>query len=244
MNNKNDTRMHVVVVGASTGIGFHAVQHFLKAGYQVTAVSRSGIPEKFALDENLGWVSYESEIGIEDMVLSLKRRCREVGGLSGLVLNAGIIEVGPLSFVDRAGLMKMLDVNFLLHVDITRSLLPSLLKGCASIVYISSSAAKFASEGRSAYSASKSAAEAYFLTLGREFGKAGVRSNIVRPGLTDTALMNLSTSDDGLRLYKETSALGRVLKPEEIANTIEWLVSPKSSGVTCQTISVDGGARV
>lgn len=235
---------HVVVVGASSGIGLSLVNHLLDAGYVVTAISRKQLPQSATDHPNLACIAFESVRDVDELVKSVKVRCREIGGLDGLVLNSGVIAVQPISFVSRESLMEMVEVNLLFHVGLVRGLLSNLIKRKGSIVYVSSSAVKFASEGRAAYSASKAAAEAYFLTLGRELGRAGVRSNVVRPGLTETQLMAASTSDEGKQSYLDCSALGRLLRPDEVAKTIRWLISSESDGVTCQKISVDGGGRI
>ena len=100
------------------------------------------------------------------------------------------------------------------------------------------------SEGRSIYNASKSALESYMLTLGQEVGSKGVRVNIVRPGLTNTKLMNDSTPMEGKAIFLESSALKKISEPEDIANIIFFLISDLSKSITCASISAHGGARL
>jgi len=240
--------MAIIIFGASSGIGLSTVDHFLKkTSFDVIAISRSNIPEQYSGLERLNWFNYskvnfnspqEFANNIKHYISTLKI------DVEALVLNAGILKVSPAIAFRDSDVDEMFNVNFFYHLYLTRAIVPKMLKFGGSIVAISSSAAENSSEGRSIYNASKSALESYILTLGHEVGARGIRANIIRPGLTDTSLMNETTSDEGKKTFLDSSALKSICRPSDIANVIGFLVSPESKHISCAYIPVHGGARL
>ena len=110
-----------------------------------------------------------------------------------------------------------------------------------SIINISSSSAIEGNEGRLAYAASKSALSTSTKVMARELSSFNIRCNTVSPGLTDTKMMNDSTTLENKEKKIKELILKRVAKPEEIANTILFLASHQSSYITGEVIKVDGG---
>ena len=90
------------------------------------------------------------------------------------------------------------------------------------------------------YSASKGAIDAYIKSLAKELGPSGIRVNAVSPGVIDTDMMNVYTSEDKKVLCEETPA-GRLGYPVEVAETLYFLQSEKASFITGQIIGVNGG---
>jgi len=76
--------------------------------------------------------------------------------------------------------------------------------------------------------------------LAKELGTSGIRVNCVAPGVIDTD-MNRIYSDEDMKDLAERTPLGRIGKPEEVANLVYYLISDESSFVTGQVISCDGG---
>jgi len=240
--------MAVIIFGASSGIGLSSVDYFLnKTTLDVVGISRSNIPIEYADSEKLKWFNY-SGVNFnspQELANNIKQYINSNKiNVESLVLNAGVLNVAPAITFRDDDVNEMFNVNFFYHLYITRALVPKMLKNGGSIVAISSSAAENFSEGRSIYNASKSALESYILTLGHEVGAKGIRANIVRPGLTDTALMNNTTPYEGKKMFLESSALQSICNPIDIANVIGFLVSPESSHISCACIPVHGGARL
>ena len=115
------------------------------------------------------------------------------------------------------------------------------IKKKGSIINISSSSAIEANEGRSAYSASKSALTILSKSIAREMGSSNIRINTIAPGLTDTDMMRNNTPEKIFNTTIERLSIKRVGKKEEIANAALFLASDLSSYITGQTLSVDGG---
>ena len=240
--------MAVIIFGASSGIGLSTVDYFLKkTDMEVVGISRSNIPKSYIDSEKLNWFNY-SKVDFnspQELANNIKKYINTAKiNVEALVLNAGVLNVAPAITFRDADVVEMFNVNFFYHLYLTRALVPKMLRSGGSIVAISSSAAENSSEGRSIYNASKSALESYILTLGHEVGAKGIRANIVRPGLTDTSLMNDTTPEEGKKMFLESSALKSICNPIDIANVIGFLVSPESKHISCACIPVHGGARL
>ena len=110
-----------------------------------------------------------------------------------------------------------------------------------SIVYISSSSALDGNAGRSAYSSTKAAVISQAKVLSRELGTHNIRVNSVAPGLTDTDMMKDNHQKEIINDVVSRTSLGRIGKPEEIANVVLLLSSDLTSYITGQNIRVDGG---
>lgn len=121
------------------------------------------------------------------------------------------------------------------------------------IVTVASDAAHTPRIGMSAYGASKAALKSPALTVGLELAGCGVRCNLVSPGSTDTDMQRtLWVSDDAEQQrirgfgeqFKLGIPLGKIARPQEIANTILFLASSHASHITLQDIVVDGGSTL
>ena len=110
-----------------------------------------------------------------------------------------------------------------------------------SIINLSSISAFESNEGRSAYSASKSALNSISKTMARELGKINIRVNNVAPGIIDTKMLNSNTNKEIIKELINKSSLKRVGNPREVASTILFLASDMSSYISGETIKVDGG---
>ncbi|EEA5606111.1 2,3-dihydro-2,3-dihydroxybenzoate dehydrogenase, partial [Salmonella enterica subsp. enterica serovar Enteritidis] len=121
------------------------------------------------------------------------------------------------------------------------------------IVTVASDAAHTPRIGMSAYGASKAALKSLALTVGLELAGCGVRCNVVSPGSTDTDMQRtLWVSEDAEQQrirgfgeqFKLGIPLGKIARPQEIANTILFLASDLASHITLQDIVVDGGSTL
>ena len=111
----------------------------------------------------------------------------------------------------------------------------------ASVVNISSSAAKYANSGRMAYAASKAAMTVAIKVMSRELAQKNITFNSISPGLTESKLMRNSTKEEHIKDYLKTVDNKRIAMPSEIAYLISFLISDKNTHITGQDISIDGG---
>ena len=139
-------------------------------------------------------------------------------------------------------LKEVFEIDFFSQTNFTQYILKSMVKNKkGSILYISSSSALDGNEGRSAYSAAKSALITQSKVLSRELGVHNIRVNTIAPGLTDTNMMKKNTTQETIKDVLSRVSLRRIASTEEIANTALFLSSDLSSYITGQVIRVDGG---
>jgi NAD(P)-dependent dehydrogenase (short-subunit alcohol dehydrogenase family) len=171
----------------------------------------------------------------------------ELGRVTHFVNNAGM--TGPASRLDEASvetLRAVLDVNVFGALLCARAAAGRLSRsrggGGGAIVNVSSGAATLGSPGEWVwYAASKAAIDALTLGLARELAHEGVRVNGVAPGLVDTHLHDSSGIPGRLEKMAPTIPIGRAASPDEIAETILFLLSDAASYVTGSVLRVAGG---
>jgi 3-oxoacyl-[acyl-carrier protein] reductase len=162
-----------------------------------------------------------------------------------LVLNAGVNF--PSKIEDQSGedFEKTIQVNLIANRDLLLRVLPAMKTNkFGRVVIISSLYGSRVREGRSAYSASKAALEAFGRSAALEYSQYGVLVNMVAPGfvMTDLTLKNNSKAE--ISNLESMIPLKRMANPEEIASLVTYLVSKKNTYITGQTIYIDGGISI
>jgi len=154
-----------------------------------------------------------------------------------IIHNAGIIKFEPPEGIDIDIWYETLATNLTPAVLLTEGLLSNINKG-GSIVNISSTDSFVGSFSSLAYSATKAALNNLTKSLAVKLGKRNIRVNAIAPGWVDTGGGMLLPSS---RQAAELTPLGRLAKPEEIAEVVYFLISSQASFITGATIVVDGG---
>lgn len=178
------------------------------------------------------------------------RMVREVvealGGLSILVHNAGVASRGrSVAKTDPDELVRVLGVHAIGPHHLSREAMPHLREGDrGDIVFISSIATRHHQPGAAPYSMGKAAMESLAFTLAKEERKHGIRVNVVAPGLIRTEMGRKLVRSWGVEEIDgldASSAWGHVLRPEECADVVRFLVSDRNSYITGERLYVDGG---
>ena len=171
----------------------------------------------------------------------------QFGGIDILVNCAGWDRLEPFVESNEETWERILAVNFKSVLYTAKAVLPHMIsRGSGKIVNIGSDAGRAGSSWEAVYSGAKGATIAFSKSLAREVARHKINVNVVCPGLTDTPLLQgvRSQSPDTEKLINaiiKATPLRRVAKPEEIAETVLFLVSPSADFMTGQTLSVSGG---
>jgi meso-butanediol dehydrogenase/(S,S)-butanediol dehydrogenase/diacetyl reductase len=221
-----------VVTGAASGIGEVCVEVLRSYGATVIGWDLRGTPD--AAPVNL--------TDEEDVRRAAASVIEAHGGVDVLVNCAGVItENLSLENVPSAHFRSTFDVNVMGIVHASQSLYSTISERRGSIVNVASQAALVSLPHQSAYSASKGAVAALTRAMAIDWAGAGVRVNAVCPGFTLTPMAIQQMTPELDRAVSRRVPMGRMFKPEEIANVITFLASDAASAVTGVVMPVDGG---
>ncbi len=243
-----------LVTGAGSGIGRATAVVLAAAGASVVAtdLTREGLEETVgAIDSAGGDAAFVlGDVRRREDVSAAVESARErFGGLDVVVANAAVSIYEEFELQDEETIDLILDTNLKGALLCAQLAIPELRRrGGGSIVFISSVQAYVTLPGCVPYAAAKSGLVAAAGALAPEVGRHGIRVNAIAPGTIDTPMlqrdlsgMNREEADRFLRQVEGANALGRIGRPEEIAEVVVFLASDASSYVTGTTIVADGG---
>ena len=239
---------NVIVTGGSRGLGLAIVRKLLESGFHVIAVARSRSDALRVLEETtrpdgqpaLRFVA--CDLGELDQIPALVKRIRsEAGPIFGLVNNAGISVEGVLGMMPDAEIERMVRVNTLSPILLTKHVVRSMMAGGGgSIVQVASIVASTGFSGLAAYSATKASLVGFTRSLAREVGRLGIRVNAVAPGFIATD-MTQSMTEEARKSIERRSALKRMAGVDDIANGVEFLLSDRAKNITGTVLTIDAG---
>ncbi|WP_433462469.1 SDR family NAD(P)-dependent oxidoreductase [Spirillospora sp. CA-128828] len=232
-----------VVTGAARGIG-HATALLLRdRGARLIVTDRSEAVEELATAD--GVEALVGDVADEDLARSTMRLALDrFGRLDILVNNAGRTLNKPITETTVEDFEGILRVNARGNFVQAREAFRVMEAGDGgAIVSVASVSSVVAFETQTAYAASKGALAQMTRVLAIEGGPKGIRSNAVLPGVIDTDIMEgvVENSREMLASFGPAHPIGRIGRPEEVAETIAFLVSDASSFITGALLAVDGG---
>lgn len=235
-----------IVTGAASGIGKGIARRLAAEGAKVVIADlNADAAEQTAQelgDDAMGVaVDVANRQTVDDMVEAVLAR---YGVIDILVNNAGWDKIGPFLDQDPEIWSRIININLVGVLNCSQAVARKMKdQGHGTIVNIGSDAARVGSTGEAVYSAAKGGIVAFTKTLARETARYGLTANAVCPGPADTPLFAQVAADaPKLRDALERSIpLRRLAQPEDLANAVAFLVSPRSSYITGQTLSVSGG---
>jgi NAD(P)-dependent dehydrogenase (short-subunit alcohol dehydrogenase family) len=234
-----------LVTGGGSGIGRAAALALAREGAFVIVAGRNAdrLAEVVAEIKAAGGEARDIAADISDLG-SLQRLAEEAGEVDILVNNAGVY---PFALAMKQGLEefdRMFNTNVRGPFFLTAALAVKMVaKGSGTVINVSSTAGLRGFPGAAAYGATKAALDSFTRAWAAELGGSGVRVNSVAPGTirTDNALKTRGEKEFE-EVGRRSNPLGRLGRPDEIAEVILFLASPRSSYITGVTLPVDGGS--
>ncbi|MBE0580413.1 SDR family NAD(P)-dependent oxidoreductase [Devosia sp.] len=239
----------ILVIGAASGIGLAVAQAAVAEGARVVIADLAQEAGETAARQTGGDCSFrQCDVGDEaSVMLTVAGAAAQLGGLDGLVNNAGLMRAGPLESLTSGDWDRMMTVNARGVFLAVREAIPHLKSaGGGSIVNTASLAAKRGGPGIGGYAATKGAVMAFTTAAALELAPHKIRVNSVCPGFIDTPFNNpainfMGGREEQARIVKAMVPLGRQATPEEVAPLYTYLLSDESGYVTAQALSIDGG---
>lgn len=227
-----------LITGSSRGIGAAVARKLAAEGWDVVINYKESEDKALALAAELGCRAIRADVSDPAAVAQM---FAQTGPVGLLVCNAGICDYGLLTDLSPARWRELFAVNVDGAYHCCRAAIPGMVHekaGC--IVLISSVWGLYGASCEAAYSASKGALIALSKALAKELGPSGIRVNCVTPGVIDTDMLAQFDFADKAALAEETP-LGRLGRPEDVAELVGFLASDKASFLTAQVIGCDGG---
>lgn len=236
---------HALVTGGSRGIGRAVALALSRAGAEVAVCYRhpsAAADSLIAQMKEMSDVHLLIQADISDSVevaRMMEMVSHRFGGLEIVVNNAGVISHVPYAELALEEWQRIITTNLTAAHVVIQHALPLMSRG-SSIVNIGSAVAMVGMASGAHYTASKAALIGLSRSLAKELGPRGVRVNTLAPGLIETD-QAAGMSQERRRQYESMLPLGRLGKPEEVAEVAVFLASDKSSYVNGATFTVDGG---
>jgi 3-oxoacyl-[acyl-carrier protein] reductase len=225
----------VLVTGGSKGIGHGIAVRLAKSGHRVAATYRSG-------DVPADVLGVQCDVTDPAQVEAAFAQVEStLGAVEVLVANAGITRDTLLMRMSDDDWDQVIATNLTGAFRVARRAARPMIRGkFGRLIFISSVVGVMGSAGQVNYAASKSGLVGMARSLARELGSRGITANVVAPGFIETD-MTAELGEELIKKYAEQIPLTRLGSVDDVAGTIEFLVSDAASYITGAVIPVDGG---
>ena len=235
----------VVVTGAASGIGLGTAEAFAKAGADVILADLSaekGEAEAKRLATGGGKATFfKLDVASDESIDAFAKAVLGRGEVHILVNCAGFGKGQPFVENERPYMSKVLDINLLGPIKLTRALLdPMIARKSGKIVNVASDAGRVGSSGETVYSGAKGGLISFSKGLAREMARYSINVNCVCPGPTETPML-MALPENHREAFKKAIPMRKFAQPSDIAKAIMFFASDMSDYVTGQTLSVSGG---
>jgi NAD(P)-dependent dehydrogenase (short-subunit alcohol dehydrogenase family) len=215
---------HILVTGASTGIGAALAEGFAKRGATVGICARRTDRlnevlercQKYAPESKAWTIDLNDLDAIDDFAA---RASKELGGIDVLVNNAGIPKRKPVFELTPDIVEAVMRINYFSPIRLTLALLPQIVERQGRYVFLSSVAARLSPPAEAAYAATKAAISAWAESMQVDLRDTGVKVHVVYPGIIDTELFTLPDNDPLPQTGVEALPVEAIVEP--VLTTIE-----------------------
>lgn len=232
---------HILVTGASSGMGRVFSQMIAKEGAIVTIVARNEERLQQTLD-SLDGKGHDYKVCDLTDENQMKNIISDMTPIDGVVFCAGINDYVPVKFLKQEIIDRIFQTNYFSEILLTQMLLKrKLIKKGASLVYISSLSSVLGVQGTLLYASSKAAINSAVKVIAAELAPQGIRANAICPGIVKTEMLSGTNIDEEAFMKQaEDYPLG-LGTPEDVGNAVIYHLSDGSRWLTGQSMILDGG---
>lgn len=239
----------ILITGGAKGIGKQIVKDFLKKEYNVclnynTSFKEAKEIEEIAIKEGKSIAIYKADVSNREQVTEMVDYfISKFGKIDVLVNNAGISKYQLFTDIKEEEFKEMIDITIMGTFNVTQEVLNKTMitHKQGSIINISSIWGIVGASCEVHYSTVKSAIIGMTKALAKELALSNIRVNAVAPGIIDTDMIRDYFSQEEIEEMKQEVPLNRIGLVEDVSNLVEFLASDKSSYITGQVISPNGG---
>ncbi len=238
-----------IITGAGRGIGQATAVKFAREGSKVVVcdLSADAIAETVQLCEREGAQTLGAVADVTDaksLQKMVEATLAKFGRIDCLVNNAGIVADAQMKNMTDEQFDKVIAVNLKGVFNCTKAVVDTMLAQKSGVILNSSSiVGLYGNFGQSNYAAAKFGVIGMAKTWARELGRKGIRSNAVCPGFVSTSIL-ATIPEKVIKALEDKVPMGRLGKPEDIANTFAFLASDDASYINGAVIEVSGGLTI
>jgi 3-oxoacyl-[acyl-carrier protein] reductase len=238
-----------IITGSARGIGQATALKFAAEGARVVVcdLDRKTVDEVVAQITAAGGQAIGFTVNVTDkasIAAMVKGVTDRYGRIDVLVNNAGIVDDAMLRKMTDDQFERVIDINLKGTYNCARAVVDIMIaQGAGVILNASSVVGLYGNFGQTNYAASKFGVIGMAKTWARELGRKGIRANAVCPGFVETTILK-SIPQKVMQAMIDRVPLGRLARPEEIANTYAFLASDEASYINGAVIEVSGGATI
>ena len=239
-----------VITGGTRGIGYAVAQKFAECGAKLALIAAHGGERAEEAVKKLTDIGAEARLYVcnianpAEVSETAEKILADFGGVDILVNNAGITRDNLLPALTTDDISEVIDVDLKGAIYVTKAFIRTFVKRKGgSIINISSVVGMMGNKGQTNYAAAKAGIIGFTKSVAKEYGRRNIRCNAIAPGYIATDMTAVLGAEVTEELTKQLP-LGRLGKPEDVAELALFLAGDASAYITGEVIKVDGGMYV